>query len=145
MIELKNKPSSLETKFALLWGDEIKLESQYPIKPSLRKNIKNAKPYKLDFAHPDTRTAIEIQGGTWNNGRHSRGSGMKGDYSKLNYLQYDGWTVFQLSTDMITKEWIDIIKNHINNELSILIDKELKGYLIENASRIEEKFKSTDK
>jgi very-short-patch-repair endonuclease len=119
MIKLKEKASSLEIKFADLWSDsDIKLIAQYSIKPSIRKNIKNAKPYKLDFAHPETKVAIEIQGGTWNNGRHSRGSGMKGEYNKLNTLQYDGWTVFQLSTDMITEEWINIIKESIINKIT---------------------------
>jgi very-short-patch-repair endonuclease len=114
MIKLKEKASSLEIKFADLWGNsDIKLIPQYSIKPRIRQDIKNAKPYKLDFAHLETKVAIEIQGGTWNNGRHSRGSGMKGDYTKLNSLQYDGWTVFQLSTDMITEEWINIIKVYI--------------------------------
>ena len=44
---------------------------------------------------------IDIQGGTWNNGRHSRGKGYQNDCDKGNAATKDGYTVFHFTGDDI--------------------------------------------
>ena len=116
------KSSQLEINFADLWVSttDIDLYAQYSYKPRLKVGVKYSKPYILDFAHPESKVAVEIQGGTWVNGRHSRGSGISGDYKKLNELQFDGWIVYQLSGEMITSYWVKVIKKTIIGRLNIL-------------------------
>jgi very-short-patch-repair endonuclease len=67
--------------------------------------------WRLDFAYPDKKIGIEVQGGIYVRGAHSRGTGLERDYEKLNAAQMLGWNVFQFSRKMIESgEAIDIIK-----------------------------------
>jgi hypothetical protein len=57
--------------------------------------------------------AVELQGGVFSGGRHSRGYGIVGDYEKLNEAQFHGWIVIQLSAKQITTDNIDKIRELI--------------------------------
>lgn len=46
---------------------------------------------ELDFAWTDYRVAVEVQGGIWARGAHTRGAGYQRDCSKLNDAQLQGW------------------------------------------------------
>ena len=59
--------------------------------------------WAFDFAFLGTWTAVEIEGGTWTGGRHTRGRGFSNDCEKYNAAQMEGWTVFRFTSDMITK------------------------------------------
>lgn len=61
--------------------------------------------WRFDFAWPDTRVAVEIDGGVNDGpgrGAHSRRKGYAEDCEKLNEAAFMGWTVFRLVPDMIT-------------------------------------------
>ena len=49
--------------------------------------------WRLDFCWIDLKLAIEVQGGEWIQGRHSRGSGMLRDCEKFNAAVLLGWKV----------------------------------------------------
>jgi very-short-patch-repair endonuclease len=67
--------------------------------------------WRLDFAYPEKRIGIEVQGGIYVRGAHSRGTGLERDYEKYNQAQVLGWDVYQFSRKMIESgEAIDIIK-----------------------------------
>lgn len=51
--------------------------------------------WRFDFACLDIATAIEIDGGVWTGGRHSRGTGQVADMEKLNTAQLFGWIVLR--------------------------------------------------
>lgn len=53
----------------------------------------------LDFAWPGV--AVEIQGGTWIRGAHTRGKGYANDRRKLNFLTMAGWIVLEYTSDML--------------------------------------------
>jgi len=57
--------------------------------------------WRLDFAYPDKKIGIEVQGGTYIRGAHSRGTGLERDYEKYNQAQVLGWDVYQFSRKMI--------------------------------------------
>lgn len=58
--------------------------------------------YRLDFAWPERRFGVEIQGGIWSGGSHGRGSGIQRDLEKAEAAMLAGWTVYACSTDMVT-------------------------------------------
>lgn len=57
--------------------------------------------WRFDLAYPSKRVAIEVEGGTWVNGRHSRGAGMRKDAEKYNAAQLAGWRVYRVTGDMV--------------------------------------------
>lgn len=57
--------------------------------------------WRFDFAWPDLRLALEVEGGTWVNGRHNRASSIAKDMEKYNQAGLLGWTVLRYTGDMI--------------------------------------------
>lgn len=56
------------------------------------------------------KTLIEIEGGIWSRGRHTRGSGYEKDLEKYNTAAAMGYRVFRFSTGQVmdgsAKEWL---------------------------------------
>lgn len=109
-IRVKAKREKHENKFAFLWkainGPALKREHRFC-----------ERMWRFDFAHLDTKTAIEIEGGIWNQGNHTRGRGFIEDACKYNRAVVSGWFVFRLSPEMITLEHVEPIKKHIEEIL----------------------------
>lgn len=57
--------------------------------------------WRFDFAFPAQKVAVEIEGGIWTNGRHSRGKGMESDMRKYNRAASLGWIVLRGSPAMV--------------------------------------------
>lgn len=57
--------------------------------------------WRLDFAWPDEKLAVEIDGGVFSGGRHTRGTGYTEDCSKLNEAAVLGWSVLRFTTGMV--------------------------------------------
>ena len=57
--------------------------------------------WRFDFAWPAAKLAVEVEGGTWCNGRHNRGSGFTEDCEKYNAAAVDGWVVLRFTKAMI--------------------------------------------
>lgn len=51
--------------------------------------------WRFDFAWPEKRLAVEIEGGIWTGGRHTRGAGFEADTEKYNTAAEMGWTVLR--------------------------------------------------
>ena len=66
--------------------------------------------FRLDFAWPALRVAVECQGGIWNQGAHGRGSGIERDCEKLALAAALGWRVIPVAGTHIEAgvavEWI---------------------------------------
>lgn len=47
------------------------------------------------------RTALEIEGGAWSGGRHTRGKGFVADMEKYNEAQLLGWTIYRVTPEQV--------------------------------------------
>jgi len=66
--------------------------------------------FRLDYAWPDHRIGLEVQGGIWTGGKHSRGAGQKIDMDKNNLGILHGWRVFQCPPGHEANTIVDFIK-----------------------------------
>ena len=67
--------------------------------------------WRIDIAWPDNRLAVEVQGGIFVQGRHSRGAAMLKEWEKLNTLAGMGWRVlFCQPQDVCTDGVVGFIK-----------------------------------
>ena len=57
--------------------------------------------------------AVEIEGGAWTGGRHTRPVGYQKDCEKYNAAGALGWTVFRLTNTMIRSENLEPIRDLI--------------------------------
>ncbi len=57
--------------------------------------------WRLDFAWPADRIALEVDGGVWTGGRHTRGQGFIKDQEKRNHATIAGWRVLNCVPDDI--------------------------------------------
>jgi very-short-patch-repair endonuclease len=97
----------LEREFSDITAWELDYQERYS-------RSKRSKRYRLDFAHPDSRTGIEIQGGVYSRGRHVTGSGYERDCKKYNLAYTSGWTIFLLTSTMAKDAaWLAVIASHI--------------------------------
>ena len=106
--------SHLEIQFAMLWEatyPEIDLYSEYRFAAPRR--------FKADFCCPIAKVIIEIQGGIWADGRHSRGSGLYSEYEKLCIAASLGYLVFLLSEEMIDDRYLCLIATAIRERLPV--------------------------
>ena len=57
--------------------------------------------WRFDFCWPDRRVAVELNGGSWVNGGHSRGTGFENDCYKHNAAVQQGWKVLVFTGKMV--------------------------------------------
>lgn len=70
--------------FALLKASGIPVpEAEYRITPKRK--------FRWDYAWPQYRLTLEVQGGIWSGGAHGRGWGIKRDMEKSNIAAMHGW------------------------------------------------------
>jgi very-short-patch-repair endonuclease len=92
--------SSLERTFgywfALLADDLPEPATEYKFHPRRK--------WRFDCAFPDHMVAVELDGGTFMNGRHTRGAGYAGDCEKINAATVMGWKVLRYTSDMLNND-----------------------------------------
>ena len=57
--------------------------------------------WRFDFAWRDIGIAVEIEGGSWVQGRHTRGADFARDAEKYNEAAIRGWRVYRFTADMV--------------------------------------------
>jgi very-short-patch-repair endonuclease len=69
----------------------------------LRDRLKAAglQDWRFDIAWPSMGLAVELEGGTWTGGRHTRGAGFAEDCRKYNAAQLLGWLVLRFTADQL--------------------------------------------
>lgn len=71
----------------------------------------NERRWRFDYAWPDAGIALEVEGGVWSRGRHTRGAGFLKDCEKYNDAAVRGWIVIRVTPDTLcTPETIALLK-----------------------------------
>ena len=94
-------------KFELLWKlhNGPKLIKEHKFHPTRR--------FRIDYFH-DSGVAVEIEGGIWIRGRHTRGMGFLSDMQKYNLMAERGILLFRIPADKIAASWVLPIIETIN-------------------------------
>lgn len=72
--------------------------------------------WRFDYCFPNQKLAIEIEGGVWIKGRHTRGSGFVKDMEKYNNAAVLGYRLLRFQpNDLTKKETINTIYDIIKN------------------------------
>lgn len=61
--------------------------------------------WRFDAAWPDRKLAVEVQGGLFMGGRHSRGGALRKEHEKLNTAASMGWRVCYVIPGEWHKAW----------------------------------------
>ena len=57
--------------------------------------------WRIDVAFPAQKVAVEIDGGIWTGGRHSRGVGITADCEKVCALAMAGWRFLRVTPQLV--------------------------------------------
>lgn len=71
--------------------------------PGVKSRLRQAgmKAWRIDFAWPDRLLAVEVEGGGWTGGRHTRGKGFEEDMQKYHRLMGLGWTLYRCDSRLV--------------------------------------------
>ena len=80
--------------------------------PGVRSRIKEKglRDWRFDFAWPNEKVAVELEGGTWVRGAHTRGRHFRSDCEKYNFAQLLGYRVLRFTGDMLEDNPIKCIE-----------------------------------
>ncbi|WP_320980025.1 hypothetical protein [Bacteroides sp.] len=102
-----NKPQ-IRDVFTVICRTDLKVEcvKEYKFHPTRK--------WRFDYAIPEHKIALEVEGGIWTGGRHTRAQGFLGDIEKYNTATLMGWRVFRTTPDELYRTaTINLIKNAI--------------------------------
>ena len=73
--------------------------------------------WRFDYAIPEHRIALEVEGGVWTGGRHTRPQGFLGDIEKYNTATLMGWRVFRTTPDdLLRTATLNLLKQAISGD-----------------------------
>lgn len=94
-------PINVRSALELLMFQQIKTSG---LEEGCERDYRFAMPerkWALDFAWPARRIALEVEGGTWVEGRHSRAQGFERDAEKYCEAAIAGWRVLRVTNHMV--------------------------------------------
>jgi len=93
--------SNLELRFkSLAVSHGLKIDQEeYRFHPSRK--------WRFDFAWPKYKIAVEVEGGNYSQGRHTRGKGFTNDCEKYNSALQLGWKVLRFTGEMLNESAIN--------------------------------------
>jgi len=72
--------------------------------------------WRFDYAIPEHKIALEVEGGVWTEGRHTRGVGFLKDIEKYNTGTLLGWRIFRTTpSELLSSNTIDLLKEAIKS------------------------------
>jgi very-short-patch-repair endonuclease len=71
------------------------LKSLLEVEPVKEYRFHPTRRWRLDYAFPEVRLAVELEGGVWTRGAHIRPCGFLEDMEKYNMLAEFGWVLLR--------------------------------------------------
>lgn len=72
--------------------------------------------WRFDYAILSHKIALEVEGGVFTGGRHTRSKGFLGDMEKYNEAARLGWTVVRvIPAELYTRKTVQLLRDLINN------------------------------
>lgn len=88
----------------------VQLELQKEVWPEFYFTIDRQ--WRFDWCFPEDKIYIEVEGGVWTGGRHTRGKGFVADMEKYNRAAELGWRMIRVvPDDLVTIKTINLVKN----------------------------------
>ena len=110
---MKSEPELLFEKHLAELGLEFRREWRFHPTRRWRFDFALGLSYSEGRFEPN-RIAIEIEGGIYTQGRHTRGKGFQADLDKYNHATAMGWRVFRFSTrDVLRGRAKDFLKAQV--------------------------------
>lgn len=82
--------------------------------PEPEHQFHDTRKWRIDYAWPDEGVALEVEGGAWTRGRHTRGQGFINDCEKYNEVALHGFVLIRIVPDALFKEnTLDLIERAI--------------------------------
>lgn len=79
--------------------------------PVLEHKFCETRKWRFDYGWPAYSVALEVEGGIFVRGRHSRGVGMLADMEKYNAAACDGWRVVRVTPEgLMTAKTCDMLR-----------------------------------
>ena len=97
--------SSLEREFDTYWRV---FASNLPA-PIEEHRFAKGRRWRFDRAFLPEKVAVELEGGVYANGRHTRASGFIGDCDKYNRAAIEGWLVLRFTTKHLTDNPLEVV------------------------------------
>lgn len=93
-----------------IFPELVKRETGFTITPEYRFDDKRR--WRIDYAIVEKKIAIEVEGGAYTQGRHTRGVGFIADMEKYNELTRHGWRLIRvIPKDLVTVKTLKLIKD----------------------------------
>ena len=105
-----NKPQ-IRDVFTVICRTDLQVEciKEYKFHPTRK--------WRFDYAIPEHKIALEVEGGVWTRGRHTSPNGFLNDIEKYNTATLMGWRVFRTTPDGLYKSaTINLVKCAISGE-----------------------------
>ena len=100
----------LTDAFTAICRSELRMEvvKEFRFHPTRR--------WRFDYAIPSHKIALEVEGGVFIGGRHTRSKGFLGDMEKYNEAARLGWTVVRvIPAELYTRKTVQLLRDLINN------------------------------
>ena len=108
----QTKPQTQKTDlFTLLCRSDLKVEciKEHKFHPTRK--------WRFDYAIPEHKIAIEVEGGVWTGGRHTSPKGFLGDIEKYNAGTVMGWRILRTIPDeLCTNATLQMVRDIIAND-----------------------------
>ena len=87
-------------------------------KPDKEIKFLDTRRFRFDYGFRAQKVAVEVEGGVWIQGRHTRGAGYVKDMEKYNLATLEGWKVLRFTPQQLKKaETYLMIKKLLEREI----------------------------
>ncbi len=97
------RPASVKKERVVSEGEAVLSQHLRTLKIEFEQEFKfhPTRKWRADFHLKGRKILVEVEGGIWSNGRHTRGKGYLGDLEKYNEATMMGYQVIRFSTEQV--------------------------------------------